>query len=66
MDPEKLKAARKAKVYSLQDLARYSGVHRQTIYNLEAGRRKPHPATVRKLADALGVDPLDLMGEDPD
>jgi transcriptional regulator with XRE-family HTH domain len=39
-------------------------VSTETIYSLEHGRREwAWPRTVRKLADALGVEPKELMKE---
>ncbi len=46
---------------SQQDLADASGVARNTISRLEKGHQPPRPSTVRKLADALGTTPRDLM-----
>jgi transcriptional regulator with XRE-family HTH domain len=37
-------------------LSEYSGVAQSTISNLEGGKHLPHRATLRKLAEALGVD----------
>ena len=46
-------------------MAAKSGVAQNSISQLERGERKAMPSTVRKLADALGVDPPVLMGESP-
>ena len=46
---------------SQEELAERSGVSRTTITDLELGKRKPHPKTRRKLAEALGVEPAELM-----
>ena len=46
---------------SQEELAELSGVSRATIAALELGKRKPHPKTRRKLAEALGVEPVELM-----
>jgi transcriptional regulator with XRE-family HTH domain len=35
-----------------------------SIYEIEVGRRKPNPSTLRKLAGALGVEVVDLLEED--
>src|SRR5829696_627370 len=42
------------------ELAERSRVGRTTIAGLESGRRNAQPKTVRKLADALGVEPAAL------
>jgi transcriptional regulator with XRE-family HTH domain len=42
-------------------LAGESGVHRNIISKLENGRGGAYPETIRKLADALGVDPAELI-----
>ena len=56
-----LKFVRQRKALTQQQLAEKSGVNRVTIARLEGGKDQPFPTTVRKLADALGVDPEDLM-----
>jgi transcriptional regulator with XRE-family HTH domain len=45
------------------DLANASGVAQNTISEIELGKRKARPATLKKLADALEVEIVDLMGE---
>ena len=40
---------------------------RAAISQIETGKRQPYPSTIRKLADALGVDPQVLLkGDDND
>ena len=64
MDGHKLKAARKRAALSMRDLARLSGVGYVTIHRIEAGKvADAYPSTLRKLADALRVQPSDLMSE---
>jgi DNA-binding XRE family transcriptional regulator len=46
---------------SQEELAERAGVSRTTIADLELGKRTPHPKTRRKLAEALGVKPVELM-----
>ena len=46
---------------SQMELAQRSGVSRATIADLEAGKRPARPSTRRKLAEALGVEPKELM-----
>jgi transcriptional regulator with XRE-family HTH domain len=55
-----LRDLREAKLLSQRELARKSGVSQTTIVNTELGKARPHPATLRKLAAALQVDPIEL------
>ncbi|CAA9382416.1 MAG: hypothetical protein AVDCRST_MAG93-9264, partial [uncultured Chloroflexia bacterium] len=46
-------------------LEELSGVSYNTIWLIEAGRRKrTHPRTIRRLALALGVEPTELTKGD--
>ncbi len=49
-----LKRARAKSGLTLAELAEKSGVDQATISLAENGRRHPYPATLAKLADALG------------
>ncbi len=61
-----LKSVRLRRALSQRELSALSGVSRMTIARLEAGGEDPFPTTVRKLAQALNVDPSALMGaEEP-
>ena len=51
---------RKRKMLSLRELEERSGVAFDNINKLENERRRAQPRTIRKLADALGVAPMDL------
>jgi tetratricopeptide (TPR) repeat protein/transcriptional regulator with XRE-family HTH domain len=44
---------------SQDDLARAAGIDVKTIRNIEAGRNRPRPSTLRLLADALGIQGSD-------
>ncbi len=57
-----LKRARERKGYSLGDLSERSGVDASMISKLENQRRGAQGRTVRKLANALGVETEDLVG----
>lgn len=57
----RLKELRERKALSQADLSRLAKVSRPTIVRLEAGFDLPYPSTVRKLAEALGVEPGVLM-----
>ena len=46
---------------SLRALGERSGVTYDTINKLELGRRPAHASTIRKLAEALNVEPRELM-----
>ena len=60
---ERLKELRRERVLSLRELEEKSGVSSNTIWRIEDGRQGAHPRTVRKLADALGVEPSELLKE---
>lgn len=57
---ENLKRLRREQFWSQAELARRSGVARQTIYRYEGGFTAPYARTVRLLAEALGVEPREL------
>ena len=57
----KLKELREERALSQRGLAALAGVAKDTIGQIERGKRKAHPTTARKLADALGVEPKELM-----
>lgn len=59
---EKLREVRDRRLLSQRELAERAGLSPTTILKLEAGRvEEPHPRTVRKLTEALGVDPAELV-----
>ena len=60
-DGEKLRTLREARFLSHRDLAERANVSPTTVLNLEAGRVEAQRRTVRKLAEALGVDPAELV-----
>jgi transcriptional regulator with XRE-family HTH domain len=55
-----LKRVRITKGLSQEALSSESGVHRDTIHKLETGQRPARPATLKKLADVLGVGTEEL------
>jgi transcriptional regulator with XRE-family HTH domain len=61
IDGEKLRVARQVKMLSQGDLAKLTGIPQSMLSTLERGHRKAQPRTVRRLAEALGVDPLELV-----
>jgi transcriptional regulator with XRE-family HTH domain len=58
---DKLRQLRATRVLSQADLAKLSGVSKPTIARAELGLIVPHPRTIRKLAEALGVEPPELV-----
>jgi transcriptional regulator with XRE-family HTH domain len=46
---------------SQQDLVRMTSITQSTISNLEQGNRPARLSTIRKLAEALNVEPTELM-----
>jgi transcriptional regulator with XRE-family HTH domain len=63
VDTERLKELRRRRVLSMRELEELSGVSHNTIWRIESGRQGAHPRTVRKLAEALGVAPHELIQE---
>jgi transcriptional regulator with XRE-family HTH domain len=62
IDGEKLQKLRLERFWSRAELAEKSGIHRDHIGRLERGEGgSSHPPTVRHLAEALGVDPHELV-----
>ena len=58
---QRLRQLRRQKVLSMRELEEMSGVSYNTIWRLETGKTGAQPRTIRKLAEALGVDPVELV-----
>jgi transcriptional regulator with XRE-family HTH domain len=58
---QRLRELRVEQALTLRALGERSGVAFDTINKLELGRRPAHASTIRKLADALEVEPKELM-----
>ncbi len=56
-----LRELRLASGMSQPELARRAGISQSFLSQLELGRHEAGPGTVRKLAEALGVDPSELV-----
>jgi predicted transcriptional regulator len=61
VDVEKLTRLREDRVLSQRDLAKMAGLAQGTVWRLENGFSEAHPSTIRKLAEALGVEPRELV-----
>jgi len=61
MDGARLKRIRKERLLTQHELSRMTGVAQDTISQLETGKREARPLTIRKLAEALSVEPHELM-----
>ena len=61
VDGHKLRGLRERRVMTLRELADASGVGFDTISRIENGHQEPRPGTVRKLAQALGVEAGELV-----
>ena len=58
---ERLRQLREERALRQEDLAALAGVGKNTINRLERNKTEPHMTTVRKLAQALEVDPRELV-----
>ncbi len=63
---QRLRQLRIERALSLRALAQRSGVAFDTINKLELGHRPARLVTIRKLAEALGVEPRELMKGEED
>ena len=62
MEPIRLAEWRRRRFLSQDELAERSGVSKRAIVALESDQPpRPQGRTVRKLAEALGVEPVDLF-----
>ncbi len=61
MNGQRLRQLRVEQALTLRTLGEISGVAYDTINQLELERRPAHASTIRKLADALNVEPRELM-----
>lgn len=56
----KLVEVRHIRLMSLRELAGKAGLNLMTVSNIERGRTRPSLATIRKLSEALEVDPIEV------
>lgn len=62
MQLSRLRELRERSFLSMNELAKKSGIAKITVFRLENGKTSARYATVRKLAEALGVKPEELIG----
>ena len=60
---DRLRTLRKRKLLTQEQLAERSGVAVSTVIRIERNQVEPQGATIRKLAGALDVEPLELVRE---
>ena len=64
VDGKRLRKLRREKALSQQDLMTMTGIAQATLSDLEGGKREARASTLRKLAQALEVQPKELMKEE--
>ena len=65
IDGEKVRAARERRYLSQRELAERAGINRNTVWRIEgSGLTEVHPRTIRKIAEALSVDPASLVPQE--
>ena len=60
-----IRRLRELQALSQRELAARANLSVTTVNRIETGQRKPMPRTLRKLAEALGVTPAELIAEQP-
>ena len=58
---DRLRQLRKQSLMTQEELAERSGVAVSTIIRIERNQVEPHGSTIRKLAEALEVEPQELV-----
>ncbi len=60
----RVRALRHQKNLSQEELAEQAGIDRTYVGGVERGERNVSLLNVKRLADALGIDPKDLFSDD--
>ncbi len=60
METKPLRDVRRRNLLSIDALAGRANVSTKTIVDIEHGRQTPRLATIRKISEALGVDPFSV------
>jgi DNA-binding XRE family transcriptional regulator len=61
---ENVKTARRQRFMTQAQLAKTTGLSQRTLVNIETNRVQPHFSTIIKIAEALGVDPSELVDQE--
>jgi transcriptional regulator with XRE-family HTH domain len=61
---DNVKAVRRRKLMTQVQVAEKAGVSHRTLVNIETNKVDPHFSTIHKLAEALGVEPSELVDEE--
>ncbi len=61
---ERLKELRMRRAMTQDELAEAAGIGKNTVNRIERNHTEPRPPTLRKLAQALDVDPAELIDGD--
>ena len=56
-----LRRVRTLNALTQEQLAKRAGVQTATVARIERDEREPHMTTIRKLAEALAIEPRDLL-----
>jgi transcriptional regulator with XRE-family HTH domain len=60
---DRLRTLRIRRALTQQELAEKAGISKTALNRIELNKAEPHMSTLRKLANALDVDPTELLGE---
>lgn len=55
-----LRSVRQRRYLTLRGLSALTGVTPANLQRIEMGKARPRPTTIRRLAEALGVDPSEI------
>ena len=58
---DNLKRVRTLRALTQAQLAEKAGITQATVVRIERNQQEPHMSTLRKLAEALNVDPAELV-----
>jgi transcriptional regulator with XRE-family HTH domain len=65
IDGEKVRAVREERFFSQRELAGKAGINHNTVWRIEGDKSvEVHPRTIRKIAEALSVDPASLTPQE--